>query len=120
MSGEGPTVDHWEWTSAEYSALTGNGPVATITYSRWNAMCDKVTEVQTAAGVSWDSYYLTLAQTKCTTSDKTLTAARFNSLRYNVGRYYATGISEVYTGDTVYGSLFVTLMSKVNDWIDSL
>ena len=119
-AGEGPTVNHWEWTSAEYDALTNNGPVSTITYDRWNDMCRKVDTVQTVAGVSWDSYYLTFTQTMCTPSDKTLTAARFNSLRYNVSRYYATGLPEVYTGDTVYGSYFVTLMSKVNDWIDSL
>lgn len=52
-----------------------------------------------------------------TSSDKTLTAARFNSVRYNIGAHYSTGISEVASGDPVLGSYFTTLTTKLNEWI---
>lgn len=115
-----PRPSYWTWNTTESTALNNQGAFSAVTYSRWNAMVDKVAEVQDAAGVSWDSRYATKAATKCSASDRVLTAARYNSLRYNVGRYYATGISEVSPGDTVRGWHFLQLMKKVNDWIDSL
>lgn len=124
--------DLWSWTasngsatatqtSAARTAVTSNGYVTSCSYLVWNDMCDKVQAVLDCAGITWSTHYgLTLAQTKMTSSSKVMTAARFNSLRYNVGSHYSTGISEVSTGDIIYGSYFTTLMTKVNEWINSL
>ena len=51
-------------------------------------------------------------------TDKTLTAERFNSLRFNIGIFLSTGIPEVSSGDIVLGSYFLTLADSLNAWID--
>lgn len=86
-------------------------------------MCDKVKEVLDATGGSWDSTYASLSATKMTSSSKTLTAKRFNSLRYNIQKNVYVNASTVpaaTTGDIVYGSYFTYLMNRVNVWINSL
>lgn len=125
-------ISKWNWngsngsatasaTSSAYNALHKGGKVSDFSYVVWNDMCDKVKEILDSISTTWSTYYgLTLAQTKMSTSDKTLTAARFNSLRYNIGSRYSTGIDEVKKGDTVYASYFITLATKINGWIDSL
>lgn len=136
MSSTTPVVDYWDWsvsngsananqTQAAYSAVANNGETSEFSYLVWNDMCAKVKEVRDAvSGIgSWDtggSGGLSYNNTLMTSSDKVLTADRFNTLRYNIGSQYSTGISEVYTGDVVYGSYFITLMEKVNEWIDTL
>lgn len=122
------TVDSWSWSSsngsatasqtqAAYSAIRNHGKVSNFSYLVWNDLVDKVREVQEAKGVSWSTNYLSLSRTKMSASDKKLTAARFNSLRYNIGIYYSTGIQEVSRGDTVYGYYFTTLTNCINNWI---
>ena len=86
----------------------------------WNDLCDKVKEILDATGGSWDSTYATYANTKMTSSNKTLTATKFNSLRYNIGSHYSTGITDVDTNDDVLGSYFTKLASCINGWIDTL
>lgn len=121
-------VDTWSWTSSTarskaYSALTSNGSTGNFSYSVWNEMCDKVKEVLDATGGSWDSTYASLSATKMTSSSKTLTAKRFNSLRYNIQKNVYVNASTVpaaTTGDIVYGSYFTYLMTRVNVWINSL
>lgn len=125
-------ISKWNWngsngsatatsTSAAYNSLHTGGNVADFSYVVWNDMCDKVQEILNYIGTTWSTYYgLTLVQTKMSSSDKTLTAARFNSLRYNVGSRYTTNIQEVKKGDTVYASYFTTLATKINEWIDTL
>ena len=46
-------------------------------------------------------------------SNKTLTATAFNNIRFSIGSMNPTGISNVSTGDTVYGSYFTTLSNKL-------
>ena len=55
-----------------------------------------------------------------TEDDKVLTAARFNSVRYNIERYVDTGLLTVYTGDLVYGWYFEWLTDALNTFIDSI
>lgn len=122
--------DKWSWTSSNgnasrtqtrnaKTAVDSNGYLTDFSYLVWNDMCDKVKEVLDAFGYSWSTQYgLSLPNTKMSSSNKKMTAARWNSLRYNVGIHYSTGISEVSVGDIIYGSYFTKLMSKVNDWID--
>lgn len=122
---------YWSWTSsngiatdlqtiAAYNAVTNNGILTDFSYLVWNDMCNFILTVMQTKGHSWISsqFGLTFNETLMTSDDKYMTAARFNSLRYNVGRIYSTGISEVSKGDIIYGSYFVDLMDKVNEWIE--
>lgn len=136
-------IDYWSWTTANststasasastaqtkaaYTAITNKGYTTDFSYLVWNDFVEKVSEVATAAGYSWltssdsGNTYLTKANTKMTSSDRNITAARFNSLKFQIGHVYGTSIPDVSKGDTMYGSYFVTLASKLNDWIDSL
>ena len=99
-------VSAWSWSSsngtasasqtkAAYTALTNNGSTSDFSYLVWNDMCSKVIEIENAAGLTWSTKYASYADTKMSSSDKVLTATRFNSLRYNIGRSYSTGINEV-------------------------
>lgn len=125
------SVATWSWnasngiattsqTLAAYSAVTELTSVKNFSYLVWNDMVNKVKEILDATGNSWDSFYANYENTKMTSSDKTLTAKRFNSLRYNIGSHYSTGIEEVKKGDTVLGSYFRLLASKMNFWIYEL
>lgn len=132
-------VEPWDWavsngeataaqTAAAYAAVTGGGSCADFHHLVWNDMCDKVQEVIDALGSSWVTHdnntgedLPDLESTKMTSSDKTLTAKRYNALRLNVGSRYSTGIASVSAGGSVSGQThFVTLMSKVNEWIASI
>lgn len=116
---------HWSWTASTprrnaQTALENKGAVSNFSYTVWNELCEKVLEIRQALGKSWSSYYLTFAKTKMSSTDKTLTAARYNSLRYNVGELYSTGISEVSSGDKVKGQThFLDLTDTINEWIDN-
>lgn len=124
-------VSAWSWSSsngtasasqtkAAYTALTNNGSTSDFSYLVWNDMCSKVIEIENAAGLTWNTKYASYADTKMSSSDKVLTATRFNSLRYNIGRSYSTGINEVASGDTVYAWYFTTLARCMNEWIDQI
>lgn len=120
-----PTPDSWSWTSSNgsasaaqtkkaYTAVTSKGKITDFSYLVWNDMCAKVLEMREYYGYSWRTDYLSYSNTRMSSSNKNMTAARFNSLRVNVGSLISTGISEVSSGDIIYGSYFTTLMSKVN------
>lgn len=125
------SLDPWSWTSsngsasttlmkAAYTAVTTKGALSDFSYLVWNDMVDKVKAVLDATGLSWSSNYATYSATKMSSSDKELTAKRFNSLRFNIGSHYSTGISDVSSGDVVYGSYFITLASSLNSWIGQI
>lgn len=126
-------VTKWEWnlsngaatatlTSAAHTAVITQGAVSNFSYRVWNDLCSKVASVLDAAGLTWDDEYDTYLNTKMSDTDKELTAKRFNSLRYNIGSHYSTGIKEedIAPGKDVLGSYFITLASCVNNWIDTL
>lgn len=125
---DAPAVEPWSWsnsngsasasqTRAAYSAIQNNGSLDNFSYLVWNDMVDKVKEVLDATGDSWNNRYASYSATKMSSSDKRLTAARFNSLRHNIGTHYSTGITDVYRGDTIYGWYFTTLANCLNSWI---
>lgn len=129
--GEGTetSVEPWSWYTSNGSASNSQTwaaneatisltSVKNFSYLVWNDMVDKVKEILDATGNTWDTYYDTMANTKMTSSDKTLTAKRFNSLRYNIGSHYSTGIEEVEKGNVVYGWYFQRLVGRMNLWID--
>ncbi len=107
-------------TQAALDALVGKEPTSNFSYLVWNDLVDKAYEVVSASGDSWDNSYATYASTKMTSSSKVLTASRFNSLRFNVGSHYSTGIAEVSTGDQVKANYFTTIANSINLWIDTL
>lgn len=125
------SVEEWSWntsngnasaaqTRAAYNAVSNKGSTGAFSYLVWNDMVDKVYEILDATGDSWNTKYASYAATKMSSSDKAITAKRFNSLRYNIGLRYSTGISDVYRGGTVYGWYFTTLAYCINQWINSL
>lgn len=125
------SIDKWSWTGsngsasasqtqAAYSAITNMGKLSDFSYLVWNDMVDKVMEILDAAGESWNTLRASYTSTRMSSSDKILTATRFNSLRYNIGLHYSTGITDFSKGDIIYGQYFVTLANCINGWIDSL
>lgn len=119
------SVTPWSWfasngsataaqTQTAYNAVLDRGKVNTFSYLVWNDLVDKVYAYRTAKGYQWANNYASYANTRMSASNKTLTATKFNSLRYNIGSLYSTGIAEVATGDPVYGWYFVTLADCIN------
>lgn len=128
--GEVPSIQLWSWTSSNgsasdaqtvraYEAITNHGPVSDFSYKVWNDLVDKINEVQ---GYWMDDGAggLTYGNTKMSTTDKTLTADRFNSMKYNVGRNQSTGVKDVKPGDQVIGNDFIKITNALNSWINSL
>lgn len=124
-------LDRWSWkksngdatrtqTSAAKTAIDDGGETSAFSYLVWNDLVEKVYEALVCVNASWDSEFLTRAHTKMTEDDKVLTAARFNSVRYNIERYVDTGLLTVYTGDLVYGWYFEWLTDALNTFIDSI
>lgn len=123
--------DYWSWhssngsatasqTAAAYKAVRNGGRTKNFNYLVWNDLVDKIYEVRGAAGYTWNTRFASYAATRMTASDKTLTATRFNSARYNIGVLVSTGIQEKETGDDVIGSYFLTISNCINLFIDSL
>ena len=124
-------VAAWNWnasngdasaalTKAAKYAVDHKGSLSDFSYKVWNDMCKKVLDIENAAGLQWNPKYAEYLDTKMSSTDKVLTADRFNSLRYNIGRRYSTGIDEVKSGWPVLGSYFVTLTDCMNAWINEL
>ena len=124
-------VAAWDWnasngdasaaqTKAAKYAVDHKGSLSDFSYKVWNDMCKKVLDIENAAGLQWNPKYAEYLDTKMSSTDKVLTADRFNSLRYNIGRSYSTGIDEVKSGWPVLGSYFVTLTNCMNAWINKL
>lgn len=126
-----PSILGWSWSKSNgsatssqtidaYTAITNNGYVSDFSYKVWNDMVDKVKEALDACGESWSSKYASYADTKISSSNKMLTATKFNSLRFNIGSHVTTDITEKSPGDTVYGKYFTILTNKLNEWIESI
>ena len=126
-----PAIDKFDWTisngsasaqqtQSAYYAITHNGNVDDFSYYVWNDIVSKINEVVGYTGSLWDTTYATENNTKMSNLDKNLTAVRFNSARYNVDIHHATGITEKSAGQRVYGSYILNLVSKLNEWIDTL
>lgn len=113
-------VEPWYWNYSELNAFNNHGNFSALTAARWNQFCDRVNATCIAAGSSWLNNYTTLSGAKASGSGVPLTALMFNSVRFNIGSRVSTGITEVSTGDTIYGWYFITLQDKLNQWIASL
>lgn len=125
-------IDLWDWnvsngsnasvqqTKNAYTAITTKGSILNFSYTVWNDMVDKVKEILDETSSSWNSTYATYANTKMTSSNKTMTATRFNSLKYNIDLHSSTGIATQSSGNIIYGSYFVTLANRINTWINAI
>ena len=127
-------IDPWVWTASNgtataaqtslaYSAITSNGRLSDFSHLVWNDMCAKVLEIVEALGYSWSNAggHLNYNDTLMTSNDTAMTALRFNSLRYNIGRLYSNEITPtlvVSKGEQMLGSQFIRLMQAVNNWIE--
>ena len=111
-----------EQTAGAYAAVSGKGRTTDFSYCVWNDMCAKVREIRAAVGGigAWDRAYGTYEDALMSSSDHAMTAARFNNLKNQIGSQIGTGIKDVSTGDIVYGSYFITIANRINDWIDLL
>ena len=114
----------WSWTSSNgtasaaqtqraYAAITSKGYLSDFSYLVWNDLVNKTYEV---VG-TWDSTYGSLSSTRMTTSNKKMTANRFNAVWWNLEKRVSTGLTKKYTGDRVLGSYFVTLANALNNAI---
>lgn len=119
----------WDWnasrkTIAAYEAVTNHGPIEDFSYDIWNNLVTRIMEARSFAGVGmWDmadGTYLSYDDTLMYSRDKELTAKRFNSMKYNLGSEYSTGIKDVSPGDPVKGAYFTTIAEKLNEWIEIL
>lgn len=123
-----PAVSPWSWsqsnggasaaqTSAAYAAVTSRGKLSSFSYLVWNDMVDKAMEILQANGFGWDNTYATYSATRIDSGNRTLTAAKFNSLLLNIDAHSSTGISKVSRGSTVYGWYFTRLTDRMNAMI---
>lgn len=124
-----PAVEEWSWESSNgpeylattaqteqaYTAITNNGYLSDFSYLVWNDLVYKTNEVITGRNGSWNTTYGTLSQTLMTSSDRVMTAKRFNAVWWNLAQYVTVGLSRArVAGETVMGSYFVTLAEAVN------
>lgn len=115
--------DPWSWsasngsassaqTQAAYNAVikTSGYDLSDFSYLVWNDLIDKVD-----AFAVYKSSSAVESGAKMTTSDKALSALRFNKLLVAVNAMASTGITSRSAGQLVYGSYFTTITSTLNN-----
>lgn len=128
-------ISLWTWNEypSAYDAITQKTATTNFSRKTWDAIVDKVVDVlHNGLDRSWDIGYASVSDTKMSSSDKELTAIRFNSVRNNIelaGNHPDIGIGKipnsdiphpVYPGDYVLGEYFLTLTNYINDCIKVL
>lgn len=136
-------VGLWDWDASNgtasnlqvqnaYSAINkvGGFGISDFSYLVWNDLVDKTYSAAQADNGEWltaksdgSATYLSYDETMMTSDDRTLTADRFNALKFNIGaptNSPGTGIDDVSSGDVVYGWYFTTLTSALNTWINNI
>lgn len=122
----------WEGWTSSYNAITQKKATTDFSHKTWNEIVDKVVDVlHNGLNSSWDIGYATVGDTKMLiSSDRELTAIKFNSVRNNIelagkdigiGKIPNSDIPHpVYPGDKVLGEYFLTLTNYINDCIKVL
>lgn len=136
----GSSVELWNWNTqngpernattaqvqAAWSALYNGGSysggyVSNFSYLVWNDLCAKLNEVITRSGRQWQASTATLANTKMTANDRTMTAVRFNAVRDQLNQLgQTTGVPSVFSGDRVMAVYFVSIATCINQAINNL
>lgn len=113
-------IEGWSWSVT----IKSGTKVSAVPYTDWNSLIDKIDELlDTGNYGSWlkdstEGAVLSKSASKMKSSDKVLTADRFNSVRYNIGARRGTGIKVVVSpGDTVYADYLNKLETAINNWI---
>ncbi len=114
---------------AAYKAVTKvrGYSVTDFSHNVWNDMVAFVRKILELSRETWTTSddetgkaYLDRYDTLISNSDLTLTAEKFNALRYNIGSRESTGITDRESGDAVLGEYFLTLTNCINAWIMKL
>lgn len=107
----------WSWTAEEYNALINKGAVSVITRSRMNEFKEAVKLMlfeKLNTSPDYDTYIQRAEKFDFTTSG-TLTAEKFNGIRFCIGSVNATGITDKARGEAVLGEYFLILAEKLNE-----
>ena len=111
VSTKSPTrPNNWTWTTLELNAFNNHGDVKTLTWQRWNQFINKIDEFRIYKGLS-----LVPSIAYMSSSDRVMTATRFNATKLAIGSMYSTGITDRVAGQQVLGSYFVTLSTALNN-----
>lgn len=118
----GDATDDETWNSGK--ALVTDTPTKNFSYKVWNDIVSKVSTILDYQDDVWDGKYATFRNTKMTTSNKYLTAVRYNSVVHNIDCFiknikssYGTGIVFVNTDDVVFPSHITWLTEEINTWL---
>ncbi len=106
---------------AAYTAVMNKGKTSDFSYQVWNDLVNRVKLIRELRGMTaWLTSYASHGNTCMTSSSKTLTATRFNSLVYNLNNLSTSiipgsgTIGYVSAGNVVYGSSFVTIATRID------
>lgn len=120
MSVEEDSINEWSWDTNIYTGRK----VSDVSYTEWNSLINKIYELlETGHYGEWEinpsqGATLSMEASKMTSQDRELTAARFNSVRYNIGTRKGTGISTVFKRDDPVKAEYLTkLETAINGWI---
>lgn len=132
----GTKPSKWSWTNSNgtataeqtqkaYTAVTTKGKTTDFSYLVWNDIVDKVNEIHVYSNIEWFDNFNTLENTKMTSTDKEITANRYNSLLFNIWNYGTTFVASFSTiqrkqGDEILGSYFIDIVDYINNLIDLL
>lgn len=107
----------WSWTAEEYNALINKGAVSALTRSRMNEFKEAVKLMiseKLSTSSDYDTYIQTAEKFDFTTSG-TLTAEKFNGIRFCIGSVNSTEITDKAKGEVVLGEYFLILAEKLNE-----
>ena len=118
----------WSWTSsngsataaqtqAAYNAITGHGTAGSFSYLVWNDLVDKLKATLDYHGIAWSAGGLTYQQTRMTTGDKVMTAARYNAFVRCLDSISITPIAYAAANEPCMGSYFTALATALNERI---
>lgn len=126
-------IDRWSWTRSNgsatnaqtrraYDVLMGDITADNFAHEVWNDLVDKVAEMRSAKGYTWDragGTYPSASGCKMYAGNR-LTADAYNGVRYNIGSVESTGIYDQSPGDPITGYKIYHLTEVLNTIIDNL
>ena len=126
-------IERWSWTRSNgsatnlqtqraYDVLMGDITADNFAHEVWNDLVDKVAEMRSAKGYTWDragGTYPSANGCKLYAGDR-LTADAYNGVRYNIGSVESTGIYDQSPGDQITGYKIYHLTEVLNIIIDNL
>ena len=126
-------IDRWSWTRSNgsatnlqtqraYDVLMGDITADNFAHEVWNDLVDKVAEMRSAKGSTWDragGTYPSASGCKMYAGDR-LTADAYNGVRYNIGSVESAGIYDQSPGDQITGYKIYHLTEVLNIIIDNL